>query len=111
MERTPEQIAKTEALFRNVNEEIRDASGRFDAETGAFVCECSDPTCTDHVQMPLDDYEDVRRHPTRFIVRPGHVKGPVEQIVERHRRYMVVEKVDRLVGAIARRLNPRADAV
>ena len=30
MERTPEQIAKTEALFRNVNEEIRDASGRFE---------------------------------------------------------------------------------
>src|SRR2546423_9115920 len=35
-ERTPEQIAKTEALFRNVNEEIRDASGRFEVDVGEF---------------------------------------------------------------------------
>jgi len=54
MERTPEQIAKTEALFRNVNEEIRDASGRFAADVGEFVCECGDPTCTEHVEMQLE---------------------------------------------------------
>jgi hypothetical protein len=111
MERTPEQIAKTEALFRNVNEEISDASGRFEADVGEFVCECGDPTCTEHVEVPLDEYEDVRRHATRFVVRPGHVKGPVEQIVERKRRYTVVEKVDRVVAAIAKRLNPRPETV
>jgi hypothetical protein len=109
MERTPEQIAKTEALFRNVNEEISDASERFDADVGEFVCECGDPTCTEHVEVPLTEYEDVRQHATRFVVRPGHVKGPVEQIVERKRRYTVVEKVDRVVAAIAKRLNPRPE--
>jgi hypothetical protein len=111
MERSPEQIAKTEALFRNVNEEICDASGRFEAEIGEFVCECGDPTCTEHVEVPLTEYEHVRRHATRFVVRPGHVKGPVEQIVERNRRYTVVEKVDRVVASIARRLNPRPETI
>ncbi len=111
MERTPEQIAHTEALFRNVNEEIKDASGRFEVEVGEFVCECGDPTCTEHVEIPLDEYETVRRHSTRFVVQHGHVTGPVERIVQRNHRYTVVEKVDRVVAAIARRLDPRTEAV
>jgi hypothetical protein len=111
MERTPEEIAKTEALFRNVNEEIREASGRFDAEVGEFVCECGDPTCTEHVEVPLEEYEVVREHPTRFLVRPGHVKGPIEQVVERKHRYTVIEKVDRVIASIAERLNPRTESI
>jgi hypothetical protein len=110
VERTPEQIARTEALFRNVNEEIRDASGRFEAEVGEFVCECGDPTCTEHVEVPLEEYEAVRSHPTRFLVRPGHVKGPVERVVSRNRRYAVIEKVDRVLATIVKRLNPRPEA-
>jgi hypothetical protein len=109
VERTPEQIARTEALFRNVNEEIRDASGRFNAEVGEFVCECGDPTCTEHVEVPLVEYEDVRSDPTRFVVRPGHVMGPVERVVARNHRYTVIEKVDRVVSAIVKRLNPRPE--
>jgi hypothetical protein len=109
MERTPEQIAKTEALFRNVNEEISDASGRFDADVGEFVCECGDPTCTEHVEVPLEHYEAVRSHPARFLVRPGHVKGPIEQVVERNHRYAVIEKVDRVITTIVKRLNPRPE--
>ncbi len=109
MERTRERIAKTEALFRNVNEEIRDAADRFDAEVGAFVCECGDPACTANIELPLADYEDVRRHATRFVVRPGHVKGPVETVVATRKKYSVIEKVDRVVAAIARRLNPRPE--
>jgi hypothetical protein len=109
MERTPEQIAKTEALFRNVNEEIKDASDRFDADVGEFICECGDPTCTEHIELPLDTYDTVRTDPTRFVVRPGHVKGPVERIVKREGDHAVIEKVDRIVSNIARRLNPRPE--
>ena len=109
MERTPEQIARTEALFRNVNEEIKEASDRFEAEVGEFVCECGDPTCTQHVEVPLEAYEDVRQEPTRFLVLPGHVKGPVERVVARNHRYSVIEKVDRAVATIVKRLNPRPE--
>lgn len=110
MKRTRERIAKTEALFRNVNEGIREASGRLDSEMAEFVCECGDPNCTEHIRVPLSEYEQVREHATRFVVRPGHVKGPIERVVERGRNYAVIEKLDRVVARIARRLNPRPGA-
>jgi len=109
MERTPEQIAKTESLFRNVNEEIKDAADRFDADVGAFICECGDPTCTEHIELPLDAYDKVRKDPAQFVVRPGHVKGPVERIVKRERNHAVIEKIDSIVSRVARRLNPRPE--
>jgi hypothetical protein len=105
-----ERIAKTEALFRHVNEGIKEASDRFDSTTAEFVCECGDPACTDRIEVPLEEYEQVREEPTHFVVRPGHVKGPLETVVERSSRYAVVEKLDRVVARIVRQLNPRPDA-
>lgn len=109
MKRTRERIAKTESLFRNVNEGIREASSRLHAEVGEFICECGDATCTEHVRVPLEEYERVRGHPTRFVVRPGHAKGPIERVVEQERHYTVIEKLDRVIARIARRLNPRPE--
>jgi hypothetical protein len=102
-----ERIAKTEALFRNVNEGIAETSERFDSDEAYFICECADPSCTHRLEVPLDAYEHVRRDPTRFVVEPGHVKEEVEQVVERRRGYAVIEKLDQAVRATVRRLNPR----
>jgi hypothetical protein len=110
MNRTRERIAKTEALFRNVNEGIREASDRLDTEIADFICECGESTCTEHIRVPLEEYERVRGHATQFLVRPGHVKGPIERIVDQGRNYAVIEKLDRVVARIARRLNPRPEA-
>ncbi|HEY6836148.1 MAG TPA: hypothetical protein VI142_06715 [Gaiellaceae bacterium] len=109
MKRTRERIAKTESLFRNVNEGIREASDRLDADVGHFICECGDSTCTEHVPLPIEEYERVREDPTHFVVRPGHVKGPIERIVEQKRHYTIIEKLDRVIARIARRLNPRPE--
>jgi hypothetical protein len=109
VKRTRERIAKTEALFRNVNEEIRDASTRFGSKTADFVCECGDPNCTGHIRVPLEEYEQVREDATRFVVQPGHVKGPIERVVKRGRGYAVIEKLDRVLQRIVRRLNPRPE--
>jgi hypothetical protein len=102
-----ERIAKTEALFRNVNEGIAEASERFESEDGHFICECGDPSCTERIEVPLDEYRRVRDEPTRFVVEPGHVTAQVEHVVERRRRYAVIEKIDGVMAAIVRRLNPR----
>jgi len=110
MKRTRERIAKTESLFRNVNEGIREASDRLDAEIGDFICECGESTCTEHVRLPIEEYERVRGHATQFVVRPGHVKGPIERIVEQQHHYTVIEKLDSVIARIARRLNPRPEA-
>ena len=107
MKKQRERIAKTEALFRNVNEGISEASSRLDTDDARFVCECGDPDCTERIEVPLDEYEAVREHPTRFVVSPGHVKGPVEKVVKRRSAYSVIEKIDRAVARIVRQLNPR----
>lgn len=92
---TGERLAKNEALFREVNSRIRDLSERWELESPdliAFVCECSRVGCADPVQLTLDEYEQVRANRARFFLVPGHEDGRVDGVVERHDRYVVVEK-------------------
>ena len=110
MQKDRERIAKTESLFRNVNEGIKEASDRFDSDAAEFVCECGDPACTKRIAVSLEEYEAVREQATRFMVSPGHVKGPVERVVSRRSGYSVIEKIDSVVQRIVRQLNPRTEA-
>ena len=107
MSEAKERIAKTEALFRDVNERIAEASERFDAGEAEFMCECADPGCADRLHVPLEEYEEVREKPTTFVLNPDHVKPSVEEVVERRRGYAIVEKVDRIVAQVVRQLDPR----
>ena len=106
-----ERIAKTEALFRDVNERIAEASERFDANEAEVMCECADPACAERFEVPLEEYERVRDDATHFLLLPEHVEPEVERIVEKRRRYAVVEKFDRVVARIVRQLDPRAEPV
>jgi hypothetical protein len=112
MSTTPQQeerIARTESLFRDVNERIAESADRFDSPSAEFVCECADQTCTDRVEATLDEYERVRADPTHFLVRPGHEDTRVERVLaHRGRRHAVIEKFDAAIARMVRRLNPRA---
>jgi hypothetical protein len=101
------RIAKTESFFRNVNERIAESAERFGSQEAEFVCECHDQSCVDRIEVPLTDYEAVRENPTRFILLPGHENQSIEQIVERRPRYRIVQKANRTIAAIVRRLDPR----
>jgi hypothetical protein len=101
------EIARNEAFFRAVNEGIAEASERFEVDDAEFLCECGDASCTHRLEVPLDEYESVRDHPARFLVRRGHVHPELEQVVRHRRRYAIVEKVDRVAARIVRRLDPR----
>ena len=103
-----EGIGRTEAVYREVNEAIAQTAGRFDAGAVDLVCECGDAECTARVTADLATYERVRAHPTQFILMPGHEQPAVERVVERRDDYAIVEKIERTVARIARRLNPRA---
>jgi hypothetical protein len=102
------EVARNEAFFRAVNEGIAEASERFDSDEAKFLCECGDARCTHRIEVPLEEYEKVRAHPTRFLVRHGHAEPEVEAVVQRRHRYAIVDKVDRVAAAVVRRLNPRA---
>ena len=105
------RIARTESLFRSVNERIAESAERFDADTAEFVCECSDQACTDRIEATLDEDQHVRTRGTWFLLRPGHEDTRVERVVERRgNRHAVVEKVHAAVARIVKQLNPRAQA-
>jgi hypothetical protein len=44
----------------------------------------------------------VREHPRRFFVAPGHEEPQLEQIIERHPGYVIVEKTG-IAGEVAER--------
>ena len=103
--------ARTEALFRDVNERIAESAERFDAGSTQFVCECADAQCTDRLEATLDEYEEVRDDGATFMLAPGHHEEDIERVVEDHGRFHIVEKIQRTVRRTVLRLNPRAEPV
>lgn len=103
-----EQIARTEALFREVNERIAETAERLDATETKFVCECANPRCTHRVEASLEQYERVRSDATRFLLVPGHEDRRVEAVVRKLNGHAVVEKRHPQIVPIVRRLDPRA---
>jgi len=101
--------ARTEALFRDVNERIAESAQRFEADSTQFVCECADPNCTHRLAASLEEYEDVRADGATFMLAPGHAHTDIERILEDRGRFHVVEKVQKTVRATVQRLNPRPD--
>jgi hypothetical protein len=101
------EMARTESAFREVNEAIATTAARFDADETDFVCECADPRCAHRLTAELDDYDEVRSEPTRFLLAPGHDLPEIERVVERTDGYHVVEKFGSVVTPIVRQLDPR----
>ena len=102
------RVAGNESLFRLVNERVEETHDRFGMTgTQDYFCECGDAGCTDRVRLTREEYERVRSHPRRFAIVPGHDIPEVEDVVELHGSYGVVEKIG-LAGEVAERRDPRA---
>src|SRR5438270_5793534 len=102
-----ERLAKNESFFRQVNERIKDVADAFEgAQNYEFLCECSDPACTERIELSREQYEWVRANPARFALARGHSAPEVEQVVEREGEHVVVEKRG-IAGRIAAKLDPR----
>ena len=106
-----ERVGKNEALFREVNERIREVSGQALTLDGdvplQFVCECSDERCNEAVELTLPEYEAVRAEPTHFLVAPGHVWEPAdEHVVRKAQSYTILEKTGD-AGDVAEDEDPR----
>jgi hypothetical protein len=101
-----ERRAENESVFRRVNETI-EAATVVGASTATFLCECWNPSCRQTLELPISEYEAVRRHSTRFIVAPGHeVSDEVSRVVEDRLAYSVVEKMG-YAAALARASDAR----
>ncbi len=104
----PEQIARNEAIFREVNEAIE--AGRWPGEEGspiAFRCECGELGCSRLIELRSAEYEEIRSHPRRFFIAPDHEMPQAEEIVQRHANYVVVQKREK-AGQLAEATDPRS---
>jgi hypothetical protein len=89
------RAARNQALFRAVNEKLRDLDEQFASMTYEYViaCECADTTCVQTLTISADDYKRVRANPRAFVVLPGHVYADVEDVISEAEPYVVVEKL------------------
>jgi hypothetical protein len=107
-----ERAVRNQSLLREVNERIETLS-RTTAGGSAFhefSCECADERCAQRISLTVEEYEYIRRIPTHFIVKPGHVYLEVERVVDADSaadRYEVVEKFGE-AGKLAIQLDPRS---
>jgi hypothetical protein len=91
--KTPADPARSQVLFRELNEQIRRIADSFGVdEELELVCECEHGDCFARLSLSVDDYETIRRFPTRFVTRPEHV-GPDDRIVHETTLYVVIEKI------------------
>jgi hypothetical protein len=85
------RVAENEQRFRVFNEGVREVGEQLHAEP-RFTCECGDVTCTQPIEITVEDYQHARRDPRCFAVLPGHELPDVERVVERHDTHLVVQK-------------------
>jgi len=107
------RTARNESLFREINERVKELNEAFDAlsRQAEWICECGNTECLAPVPMTPAEYEAVRaRGNDCFFVKPDetHVAPEVENIVERHERYWVVQKFG-LAAEIAEEDSPSTD--
>ena len=88
------RVGHNEALFRQVNEQVEEVNEAFSSVTNMFsiVCECGHMDCIEQIKVSPALYERTRQDSTHFIVKPGHQIEDVEDVIETHDDYVIVEK-------------------
>jgi redox-regulated HSP33 family molecular chaperone len=66
-----------EDVFREANEHIAEKGRELALQRPIpFLCECSDTRCFAHLFLSLDQYEEARANPQRYLTIAGHeVRG------------------------------------
>ena len=68
-----ERAARNEVTFREANEKLGDKRLELGADGRTpFLCECSDPECTELLRLSFDEYERVRSRANWFVVAVDH---------------------------------------
>lgn len=96
------RVARNQALFRAVNEKIREMNDGVAVLTGTFAvtCECGDLACLELLELPVEAYERARESPYTFVVLADHVDPDVERVVATDDTHVIVE----MPGTAARRV-------
>jgi hypothetical protein len=101
-----ERAARNEVSFRKANEKLGDKRQELELPGRTpFLCECSDPDCTELIHLSLEQYDHIRSRANWFVTATGH-DGLDGSRAEEHGAYVIIQK-DGEAGRIAEEENPR----
>jgi hypothetical protein len=68
---------RAEDVFREANERVAAKAGELElAYPIPFLCECRDTRCFARISLTLEEYEQARSDPRRYLTIPGHETDP-----------------------------------
>lgn len=81
-----------QSVFRAANERLRARmERRAPVDPRPVICECSDTSCMQVLEISRADYERMRRA-GHFVIAQGHETLAIEHIVDERDGYAVVHK-------------------
>jgi hypothetical protein len=86
------QTVQIEDVFRDANERIAEKARQFQLQRPIpFLCECSDRRCFAHIMLGLEEYDEARADPQRYLTIAGHeVAGAL--VIAQDNRFALAEK-------------------
>jgi hypothetical protein len=76
-----------ENVFRQINDNLLKI-----AEGGHFICECSDASCTDSIEVSAATMRRLHEDRNLYVIKPEHINADLEEVVEDCDGFVVVRK-------------------
>ncbi len=84
------RAAQAEQAFADLNDALTEIHSSSNWTT--FICECSNPLCTDPIELTAAVLARVHENRGHYVVKPGHEVGDVEETVAVVDDLLVVRK-------------------
>ena len=84
---------KVENVFRNANESMAAKARELRLEPSIpFLCECSNKRCFARISLRLEEYDEARAAPQRYLTISGHKVEGAALVIADDERFALVEK-------------------
>jgi hypothetical protein len=97
-EESPEERAANEQVFKDHNDWLKKnlfelfRRGHNEDFQIHFVCECSDTSCEQRVDLTVEEYNKLRSMERCFVVIKGHQQPDIEQTIGSNNLFEIVQK-------------------
>ena len=105
--------AENQSGFRDFNEWIK----RFNQRIGnhrplhEYVCECSDASCRQSIEVSDEEYDLIRSHGARFAIALDHENPEIDVVMSAGDRFATIEKLPGWAATLAIKTDPRRSRV
>jgi hypothetical protein len=105
--------ANNQFRFREFNEWIKASNGRMGNHRPVYeyICECSDASCRDVIELSDEEYEEIRGYGRRFAIAPNHENPELDRVLVQLSGFTTIEKLPGEAARLAAASDPRRMSV